>query len=130
MQARSRKGSAARASVAVGAALLLLAMVALVYSGSSNTDGALVENGKTESQSLYSKVKNHESEVDAGERLVPLIIREQHISTYFVSLTHNCAVYRTEKPCFSSPPGSFFLLILHLRRRIYCQECVCSFIES
>jgi hypothetical protein len=80
MQARSRKGSAARASVAVGAALLLLAMVALVYSGSSNTDGssnadgALVEKGKTESQSLYSKVKNHESEVDAGERLVPLII--------------------------------------------------------
>jgi hypothetical protein len=74
IQARSHKGSAARASVAVGAALLLLAMVALVYSGSSNTDGALVEKGKTESQSLYSKVKNHESEVDAGERLVPLII--------------------------------------------------------
>jgi hypothetical protein len=74
MQARSHKGSAARASVAVGTALLLLAMVALVYSGSSNTDGSLVEKGKTESQSLYSKVKNHESEVDAGERLVPLII--------------------------------------------------------
>ena len=74
MQARSRNDSAARASVAVGAALLLLAMVALVSSGSSNADGALVEKGKTESQSLYSKVKNHESEVDAGERLVPLII--------------------------------------------------------
>ena len=49
LQARPRKGGAARVVVAVGSGIALLALVALVYSGSNDMGGTLAEKGQDDS---------------------------------------------------------------------------------